>query len=102
MSEQEEQDNLQDESMVEALARYREEIERIDRALVGLLAERLERSKRIGSLKRQAGLPTLDPGREAEVIRRAATTAREHGLPDDKVRDVFWHVIAMSRGAQDS
>lgn len=102
MTEQDEQENVRDEDVVEALTRYRDEIERIDRALVGLLAERLERSKRIGVLKRQAGMATLDPGREAEVIRRAATTAREHGLPDDKVRDVFWHVIAMSRGAQDS
>jgi chorismate mutase len=100
VTEQDDQDSVREESVVEALTRYREEIERIDRALVGLLAERLERSKRIGSLKRHAGMPTLDPGREAEVLRRAATTAREHGLPDDTVRDLFWHVIAMSRGAQ--
>lgn len=90
-----------DETVLEALARCREEIERIDRAIVGLLAERVDRSRRIGSLKRAAGLPTLDPAREAEVIRRAAATARDHRLPEDPVRDLFWHVIAMARGAQD-
>ena len=45
MTEQDEQENVRDEDVVEALTRYRDEIERIDRALVGLLAERLERSK---------------------------------------------------------
>jgi chorismate mutase len=95
-----EHEEAPDETVLEALMRCRDEIERIDRALVGLLAERVERSRRIGTLKRAAGMPTLDPSREAEVIRRASTTAREHGLPDDPVRDIFWHVIAMSRGAQ--
>lgn len=90
-----------DETVVEALVRCREEIERIDRAIVGLLAERVDRSRRIGALKRSAGMPTLDPAREAEVIRRAAASARDHKLPEDPVRDLFWHVIAMARGAQE-
>jgi chorismate mutase len=45
-------------------------------------------------------LPTLDPAREAEVIRRAAALAREVGLNDEKVRDIFWHVIGLSRSVQ--
>ena len=90
-----------DETVQEALLRCREEIERIDRAIVGLLAERMDRSRKIGALKRSAGMPTLDPAREAEVIRRASSIAREHGLPDDPVRDLFWHVIAISRSAQE-
>jgi chorismate mutase len=54
----------------------------------------------MGTHTRAGGLPTLDPAREAEVIRRAASIAREHGLPDEKVRDIFWHIIGLSRGAQ--
>ena len=50
--------------------------------------------------KKVAGLPTLDPAREAEVIRRAAALAREVGLSDEKVRDIFWHVIGLSRAVQ--
>ena len=84
----------------EALARSRREIEEIDAQLIALLARRVERSKEIGALKRIAGLPTLDTAREAEVIRRAASVARERGLPDEKVRDIFWHIIGLSRGAQ--
>lgn len=85
---------------VEALARHRHELEAIDRELIELLARRLARSREIGALKRVAGLPTLDPAREAEVIRRAAAIAREHSLPDEKVRDIFWHIIGLSRAAQ--
>jgi chorismate mutase len=85
---------------VEELARRRRELEELDRELIALLGRRVARSREIGALKRVAGLPTLDPAREAEVIRRAATMAREAGLPDEKVRDIFWHVIGLSREAQ--
>lgn len=85
---------------VEQLALRRRELEEIDRELIALLGRRVARSREIGALKRVAGLPTLDPAREAEVIRRAAATAREHGLPDEKVRDIFWHIIGLSREAQ--
>ena len=68
--------------------------------LVSLLAKRVALSKEIGATKRVAGLPTLDPAREAEVIRRAAALARDASLNDEKVRDIFWHVIGLSRGAQ--
>ncbi len=56
--------------------------------------------RRIGAMKKLAGLPTLDPAREAEVIRGAAGMARENGLNDEKVRDIFWHVIGLSRAVQ--
>lgn len=85
---------------LQSLQRCRQEIESLDRELIGLLARRVAVSKQIGSAKRSAGLPTLDPAREAEVIRRAAGMAREAGLNDEKVRDIFWHVIGLSRAVQ--
>jgi chorismate mutase len=65
-----------------------------------LLAKRVAVSREIGAMKKVAGLPTLDPAREAEVIRRAAELAREVGVNDEKVRDIFWHVIGLSRAVQ--
>ncbi|HEY7234754.1 MAG TPA: chorismate mutase [Gemmatimonadaceae bacterium] len=85
---------------LDALGRYRSDIETIDRELVALLAKRVALSKEIGAAKKVAGLPTLDPAREAEVIRRAAGMARDSGLNDEKVRDIFWHVIGLSRAVQ--
>ena len=84
------------------LAECRTKIEEIDRRLIALLAERLPLGKRTAALKTAAGLPILDPQREAEVIRRAVTAAREHNLPVEAVREVFWHVVGLSRRAQES
>jgi chorismate mutase len=82
------------------LAACRDEIEVIDREIISLLARRLTLGKRTGDLKRVAGLPILDPTREAAVIRRVTTVAREVGLPSEPVREVFWQIIGMSRQIQ--
>ena len=83
------------------LAECRTNIEEIDRRIIALVAERVTLGKRTAALKRAAGLPILDPQREAEVIRRAVTTAREHDLPVEGVREMFWHIVGLSRRAQE-
>jgi chorismate mutase len=82
------------------LMRLREEIERIDRELIRLIGERVRLARSVGVAKRAADLPTLDPAREAAVVRRAAALARESGLDDDDVRYIFWHLIGLARRAQ--
>ena len=83
------------------LVQCRAEIEEIDRRLIALLAERVTLGRKTATIKRAAGLPILDPQREAEVIRRAVTTAREQNLPVEAVRELFWHVVGLSRRAQE-
>lgn len=83
------------------LARCRDDIERIDRQIIALLAERLSLGKRTGELKRAAGMAILDPTREAAVIRRVSGTAREAGLPSEPVREIFWQIVGMSRRVQE-
>ena len=83
------------------LVRWRGRIEEIDQKLVALLAERVSIGLKTAELKRAAGLPILDPQREAEVIRRAVESAREHDLPGEAVREIFWHVVGLSRRAQE-
>lgn len=80
--------------------RAREEIERVDRQLVTLIAERTRVAREIGRAKRAAGMTTLDPAREAAVVRRAGELARELGLDDEVVRRIFWQLIALSRSVQ--
>lgn len=83
------------------LTTCRAEIEKIDRQLVELIAARMALGRRTATIKRAAGLPILDPQREAEVIRRAVTTAREHDLPVEGVREMFWQIVGLSRRAQE-
>jgi len=70
--------------------------------IISLLAERLSLGKRTGELKRAAGLPILDPTREAAVIRRVTASARAAGLPPEPIREVFWQIVGMSRREQES
>jgi chorismate mutase len=83
------------------LSRCREEIERIDDEIIKLLARRLTLGRQTGTLKREAGLPILDPAREAAVIRRVAEVAREAGLPPEPIREIFWQIVGLSRRAQE-
>ena len=84
----------------EVLSAGRAEIERIDRALVALLAERVRSGESIAAVKRRLALPITDPAQEARVVRRAAQLARDAGLPEEGVRDLFWRVIALTRDAE--
>lgn len=82
------------------LLRARAEIERVDRALIALIAERVDLARQVGMAKRALGAPILDPAREAAVVRRAGALARDAGLADEDVRYLFWHLIGLSRRAQ--
>lgn len=84
------------------LQELRRTIARLDTELIDVLARRLNTAVEIGEVKAILGLPVLDPAREAEVVRRAATRARERGVDPELVRDVLWRVMAQARGVQDA
>ncbi|SRR6266496_2451190 len=79
----------------------RQELENLDLDLVQLLARRLSIARRTGGLKRASGMPILDPQREAAVIRQAVSHARKLGVPEEPVREIFWHIVGLSRRAQE-
>jgi chorismate mutase len=82
------------------LAALRSKIEGTDDAILGLIVKRAELARKIGAAKKRAGLPVLDPAREAQVVRRAAARARELGMPGEGVRVLFWQIIALCRAEQ--
>ena len=83
------------------LASCRAKIEELDLRMIALLAERVALGQKTAGLKRTAGLPILDPQREAEVIRRAVAAARAKELPTESVRQIFWHIVGLSRRVQE-
>ncbi len=83
-----------------AIESLRTRIERTDDALLALLQRRMALARGIGRAKLVAGLPVLDPAREARVVRRVAIRARELGMPAEEVRSLFWSVIALCRSEQ--
>ena len=82
------------------LAALREEIEEIDRTLIALVARRVQAARQVGRAKRDSGLPILDPAREAAVVRRAVELARTYQLDEEDMREIYWHIIGLSRRAQ--
>lgn len=83
------------------LAELRRRILEVDETLVKLVGERRALVLEVGHLKEGLGLPVMDPAREAEVVRRAASLAREAGVDEELVRDVIWRIIASARDAQE-
>ena len=85
----------------ERLNHLRDAIEELDAELVRLMEERRTLVIEVGGIKRELGLPVMDPTREAAVVRRAATLARDQGGDEELVRDVIWRIIASARDEQE-
>ena len=75
----------------------RRRIDRVDAAVVRLLARRFALVKRVGALKKAAGKPLADPKREASVLSRARAMAKTAGAPPDAVARIFSSVFAEAK-----
>jgi len=80
--------------------RLRDEIDRIDRDLVHLLARRLRNSVEIGLMKADTGLPLRSPDREAELLGEVRTEASAAGIDPDHVERMFLAILDHSRAEQ--
>ncbi len=85
--------------MVPGINELREAIDRIDRQIVQLLAERLELVKRVGEIKRGHGLNVHDPVRERDLLDKVAQAAPEPLTPDIAER-IFQCIIQESRNLE--
>ena len=68
---------------VSKLRELRDSIDNIDAAIVHMLAERFRCTGAVGKLKAQHGLPSRDPGREAEQVSRLRRLAAVSKLDPD-------------------
>lgn len=84
-----------------ALAHVRHAIDRVDDALLLMLAARLRLALRAGRCKRRAGLPLRDPVREARVQARAESLAIRIGLPEATARRAIAFAIDDACRAQE-
>jgi chorismate mutase/prephenate dehydratase len=81
-----------------ALAKVRQEIDKVDTALVHLLDERARLALEVKQAKGQTA-PIYQPAREAEVLRRV-TTAGEGLLPGPALAVIYKEIIAGCRNLQ--
>ena len=83
------------------LAISREKIDRIDRQLVKLFAERMAVSEEIAAYKRSRSLPVYDPVREEEKI-EATRKLAEHEKDRDDTEALFREIMRISKKRQDA
>lgn len=77
----------------DGLARRRREIERLDRAIVLLLAARLEAAGRAIAWRSARGREPTDPAQERRVLLRSRRWARDLGVPEELVERLFQTLI---------
>ena len=78
----------------------RDEIDRIDRDLIKLVARRLHSSVEIARIKATKGLEMRSPDREAELIAEARDDAQQLGVDPGYVESLMSVVLEHSRAAQ--
>ncbi len=91
---------MDDVASAELLQTLRRDLDAVDEEIMAALVRRMTLARAIGACKQQAGQPVLDPKREASVVARAATRARDAGLPEQDVRALYWQLMALARRAQ--
>jgi len=85
--------------MDERLKEIRVAIDAIDRQIVERLNERARLVAEVGRIKRDAGAPIFQPGREAEVIRRVVA-ASSGPLPDASLEAIYREIMSAARSMQ--
>jgi chorismate mutase / prephenate dehydrogenase len=82
------------------LAGLRDQIDGIDRRIVGLLQDRQAVVEKVVALKKAAHLPVYHPAREENLISDLRAQAVAHGLDADFVEELYRRIIRQSRVAQ--
>lgn len=79
----------------ENMVDVRRNIDRVDRALVELLAERISYIEQAGHIKPERGA-VRDSARIEDVVSKAIAHGADFDLPDGYLNDVFRHLIEWS------
>lgn len=83
------------------LSELREEIDKIDREIIGLLCKRLGIVESVASLKRETGIDIEDNEREEDIIKNC----KERGggkLDETFIEDIMRLIISESKRIQEN
>lgn len=86
--------------MVAELTALRDQIDEVDKALLDLLAKRLELVAEVGEVKSRFGLPIYVPEREASMLASRRAEAEALGVPPELIEDVLRRVMRESYSSE--
>ena len=81
----------------EKLAEVRKEIDEIDRKLLPLFLKRIQCSEKVAALKREAGAPVLNAGREQEILAGVREKGGDYGA---EAEALYRSIMSISRMRQ--
>ena len=84
---------MSSDSVPAELLAARENIDRIDRELISLLAERFALTHEVGLLKADKKLKALDSSRESEKLAELTALCEEHDLEPALVSELFSRIM---------
>lgn len=82
--------------MVAELTALRDQIDDVDKALLKLLAKRLDLVAEVGEVKSHHGLPIYVPEREVSMLASRRNEAEALGVPPDLIEDVLRRIMRES------
>ncbi|MDT9587619.1 MAG: bifunctional chorismate mutase/prephenate dehydrogenase [Candidatus Arsenophonus melophagi] len=82
--------------MSEELLQLRHQIDKIDKALLALLAQRKQLVTSVGAVKNQQGLPIYMPDREASMLEKRRKEAEKIGIAPDLIEDILRRIMRES------
>ena len=87
-------------SDMEKIKKVRKHIDRIDTALIAILAERMSLMPEIGEYKKANKIPVTDEKREIAIMGRLKKIAKEYGLEESFVEEVFLSIFNEAKRIQ--
>ena len=81
------------------LVDWREKINQVDRRIISLLNERVNYVLELAPLKRQAGIPVHEPGREIQVLENIKIE-NQGPLSNEAICHIFETVMAEMKAVQ--
>lgn len=78
---------------MDELTNFRNEIDRLDAALIEILAKRFRVTHEVGQLKKLMKLPPVDPQREERQAKRIKELANKAGVREDVALKVLRIII---------
>jgi len=82
------------------LMETRDLIDQVDVEIVRLLVQRGHLANRAGRIKSEGGRAVRDPGREQALLQQRRQWAKERGLSEESVADIFSAILRFSRALQ--
>jgi len=80
---------------------FRNGIDMLDRQLIEVLGQRFEICRKIAHFKREQDIPMMQSGRVEAVKLQCRNLARQHGVSEDFITEIYTLIIAESCRLED-